>query len=107
MELTGGSKLVGLLFYYKVPYFDYFEVGFYIVPAERGNGYGTEAMRQLVKFIFGTYSTETIVAGTSSLNLPSQKALQKTGFKEIGTMQKTLFRNGQWEDSIIYQIMRN
>ena len=38
-ELTEDSKLIGLLFYYKVPYFDYFETGFHTVPAERGKGY--------------------------------------------------------------------
>lgn len=107
VERTVDSRLIGLLFYYKVPYFDYLEVGFYIVPEERGKGYGTEAMKHLVRFIFRAYNVETIATGTSSLNLPSQRALKKTGFKEIGTLQKTLFRNGRWEDSIIYQVMRD
>jgi RimJ/RimL family protein N-acetyltransferase len=96
-----------VLFYYKVPYFDYLETGFYIIPDERGKGYGTDAMRQLVRLVFKAYQVDIIVAGTSSLNLPSQRALKKTGFKEIGTLRKTLFRNDRWEDSIIYQVMRN
>ena len=104
VERTKDSKLVGLLFLYKVPYFHYFEVGFYVVPEERGKGYGTEAMRLLMERVFETRSVKTIVAGTSSLNVASQKALLKAGFKEVGTLKKTLFRNGVWEDSIIYQV---
>jgi RimJ/RimL family protein N-acetyltransferase len=106
-ERIEDSGLIGLLFYYRVPHFDYFEVGFYIVPEERGKGYGTEAMKQLVRLVFEKYNTQTIVAGTSSLNLSSQRALEKSGFKGVGTLRKTLFRNGQWEDSIIYQVLRD
>jgi RimJ/RimL family protein N-acetyltransferase len=104
VERTKDSKLVGLLFSHKVPNFHYFEVGFYVVPEERSKGYGTEAMRLLLEHIFETQSVKTIVAGTSSLNIASQKALLKAGFKKVGTLKKTLFRNGAWEDSIIYQV---
>ena len=95
VERVADSRLIGLLFCYRVPYFDYFEVGFYIASEERGKGYGAEAMRQLVNSIFGAYNVQTIVAGTSSLNLQSQKALRKAGFNETGRLPKTLFRNGR------------
>lgn len=104
VERIKNSKLVGLLFSHKVPYFQYFEVGFYVIPEERSKGYGAEAMKLLLEHIFETQSVKTIVAGTSSLNLASQKALLKAGFREVGTLKKTLFRNGLWEDSIIYQV---
>ena len=104
VERIKGSKLVGLLFYHKVPNFHYFEAGFYVIPEERGKGYGTEAMRLLLEHIFEMRSAKTIVAGTSSLNVASQKALLKAGFKKVGVLKKTLFRNGVWEDSIIYQV---
>jgi RimJ/RimL family protein N-acetyltransferase len=103
VERKKGSKLVGLLFSHKVPYFHYFEVGFYVIPEERNKGYGTDAMRLLLKHIFETQSVKTIVAGTSSYNIASQKALLRAGFKKVGTLKKTLFRNGSWEDSMIYQ----
>jgi RimJ/RimL family protein N-acetyltransferase len=98
------SKIVGLVFSHKVSNFHYFEVGFYVVPQERSKGYGAKAMRLLLKYIFETQSVKTIVAGTSSLNVASQKALLKAGFKKVGRLKKTLFRNGMWEDSIIYQV---
>jgi ribosomal-protein-alanine N-acetyltransferase len=107
IERVKDSKVVGLVFYHKVPNFHYFEVGFYIIPLERSKAYGTEAMRLLLKHIFETQSVKTIVAGTSSLNVASQKALLKSGFQEVGTLKKTLFRNGMWEDSIIYQVTNN
>jgi len=104
IERKTDSKLIGLVFSHKVPNFRYFEVGFYVVPQERSKGYGTKAMRLLMEHIFKTESVKAIVAGTSSLNAASQKALLKAGFKKIGTLKKTLFRNGFWEDSIIYQV---
>jgi len=104
IERITDSKLIGLLFFHKVPNFHYFEVGFYVVPQERSKGYGTKAMRLLLEHIFETQSVKTIAAGTSSLNVASQKALLKAGFKKVGTLKKTLFRNDVWEDSIIYQI---
>ena len=104
IERIKDSKLIGLVFSHKVPNFNYFEVGFYVVPQERSKGYGTKAMRLLLEHIFKTQSVKTIVAGTSSLNAASQKALLKAGFKKVGTLKKTLFRNSLWEDSIIYQV---
>jgi len=103
IERIMDSKLIGLVFSHKVPNFHYFEVGFYVVPQERSKGYGTKAMRLLLEHIFEKRSVKTIVAGTSSLNAASQKALLKAGFKKVGALKKTLFRNGLWEDSIIYQ----
>jgi RimJ/RimL family protein N-acetyltransferase len=107
VERIKDSKLIGLLFSHKVPYFHYFEVGFYVISEERSKGYGAEAMRLLVEHILETQSVKTIIAGTSSLNVASQKALLKAGFKKVGTLKKTLFRNGLWEDSIIYQVTSN
>lgn len=104
IERITDAKLVGLVFSHKVSNFHYFEVGFYVIPQERNKGYGTKAMRLLLEYIFETQSIKTVVAGTSSLNVTSQKVLLKAGFKKVGTLRKTLFRNGLWEDSIIYQV---
>jgi len=38
------------------------------------------------------------------VNMASRKALLKARFKKVGTLKKTLFRDGVWEDSIIYQV---
>lgn len=100
------TKIIGLVLYHKVSYFDYFDVGFYVVPNERNKGFGAEAMRLLVDYVFKTYRVDRIEAGTSSLNVASQKALEKAGFRKEAVRRKTLFRNEVWEDSILYSIIR-
>jgi RimJ/RimL family protein N-acetyltransferase len=102
---TGTRNLVGLLLYQKPYGFDYYEVGFYVIPAERGRGYAPEAMRLLVKFLLRR-KVKLIVAGTSSLNVASQRALAKAGFEEGGRLRGTLLRLGAWEDSVVYTFYR-
>jgi RimJ/RimL family protein N-acetyltransferase len=107
IEKISTRELIGLLLYQRPQGFDYLEVGFYLVPSERGRGYGPEALKWLVGFIFKRNRVATILAGTSSLNVASQRALEKAGFKREGLWKKTLFRNGKWEDSVIYVLYRD
>jgi ribosomal-protein-alanine N-acetyltransferase len=107
IEKTSSHRLIGLLLYQRPQGFDYFEVGFYLLPSERGRGYGPEALKRLIGLLFEKNHVATILAGTSSLNTSSQRALEKAGFKREGLWKKTLFRNGEWEDSIIYALYRD
>lgn len=107
IEETSSRRLIGLLLYHRPQGFDYFEVGFYLVPLERGKGYGPDALKWLVSFLFERHHVATILAGTSSLNMASRRALEKAGFKREGLWKKTLFRNGKWEDSVIYTLYRD
>jgi RimJ/RimL family protein N-acetyltransferase len=106
IEKTSSRRLIGLLLYHRPQGFDYFEVGFYLMPMERGKGYGPDALKWLVSFLFERNHVATILAGTSSLNVVSQRALEKAGFKREGLWKKTLFRNEKWEDSLIYVLHR-
>jgi RimJ/RimL family protein N-acetyltransferase len=107
IEKTSSRRLIGLLQYHRPRGFDYFEVGFYLVPLERGKGYGTDALKWLVGHLFEKHRLATILAGTSSLNLASQRALEKAGFNREGLWKKTLLRKGKWEDSVIYTLYRD
>jgi len=50
------TKIIGLVLYHKVSYFDYFDVGFYVVPNERSQkalekaGFRKEAVRRKTLF---------------------------------------------------------
>jgi RimJ/RimL family protein N-acetyltransferase len=106
VEETQSHRLVGLVLCHRPRGFDYFEVGFYLEPSERGKGYGPAALRLLVDRLLRRNRVETIMAGTSSLNARSQRALEKVGFSREGVWKNTLFRNGIWEDSVIFALNR-
>jgi RimJ/RimL family protein N-acetyltransferase len=107
IEETSSHRLIGLLLYYGPQGFDYFEIGFYLEPSERGKGYGPVALKWLVGRIFERKRVETISAETSSMNTASQRALEKVGFKREGLLKNTLFRKGKWEDTVIYVLCRS
>ena len=106
VEETQSHRLIGLVLCRRPQGFDYFEVGFYLEPSERGKGYGPAALKLLISRLFKRNRVETILAGTSSMNARSQRALEKAGFNREGLWKNTLFRNGKWEDSVFFVLYR-
>jgi RimJ/RimL family protein N-acetyltransferase len=82
------------------------EIGYSLVPNERGKGYGTEAVEIMVDYLFLSKGIMRVQACTDARNLASQKALEKAGFKKEGTMRKYLFSRGELRDACLYSILR-
>lgn len=82
------------------------ELGFFMLPEERGKGYCTEAAKIMVDYLFLSKDTVRIQATTSVGNLGSQKVLEKVGFRREGTMRKSAYIRGQWRDDFLYSILR-
>jgi RimJ/RimL family protein N-acetyltransferase len=82
------------------------EIGYSLVPSERGKGYCTEAVRIMVDYLFLSRDTMRIQACTDTRNLASQKVLEKAGFKKEGTMRKYFFIRGETRDACLYSILR-
>jgi RimJ/RimL family protein N-acetyltransferase len=87
-------------------YGGFLEIGFNIVPDERGKGYCSEAVRIMVDYLFLSKTLDRIQARTDTRNLSSQKVLEKTGFKKEGQLRKAAFIRGVWTDLFIYSILR-
>ncbi len=82
------------------------EIGFALVPSERRQGYGTEAIQMMVDYLFLETDIVRVQAPTGTKNIPSQKALEKAGFSEEGIMRKSWFAQGEYIDQCIYSILR-
>ncbi len=82
------------------------ELGYFIVPRERGKGYVTEAIRIIVDYLFLSKDVVRIQAKADTENLASWKALEKAGFRREGILRKTFFCRGEWRDDCIYSILR-
>lgn len=82
------------------------EIGYALIPAERGHGYCTEAVKIMVDYLFMSEDIVRIQAATILENKASQKVLEKVGFKKEGTERKGIFVRGSWVDLYVYGILR-
>ena len=84
-----------------------FEIGIALFPEHRGRGIGTEAQRQLVRYLFEVTPAHRIQAGTEADNLAEQRAFEKVGFVHEGVMRGSYFRAGRWRDGVLYGVTRD
>ena len=82
------------------------EIGYSLVPNERGKGYCSEAVKIAVDYLFLSKDIERVQAQTDHRNVASQKVLEKVGFKKEGTLRKNFFTGGEWRDAYVYSILR-
>jgi len=82
------------------------EIGYFLLPNERGKGYGTEAVQLMVDYLFLSKDIVRIEAGTNVGNKASQRVLEKACFKIEGTLRKVAFDRGVWTDHYIHSILR-
>jgi RimJ/RimL family protein N-acetyltransferase len=82
------------------------EIFYYLLPSERGKGYGTEATIIMVDYLFLSKDIVRVQARTDVRNEGSQKILAKVGFKKEGVIRKSLFTRGEWRDFYLYSILR-
>lgn len=75
------------------------EIGYSVVPEERGKGYAAEAVRALIGHALQQPAVERIIAHTADSNVASSAVLNRLGFKRVGP--------GQASDSSKYQLTRS
>lgn len=107
IEKKDGTKIGFIAHFYVLhPAGRQLEIGFALVPSERGKGYCTEAIEVMVDYLFLSKDAMRIQACTDVRNAASQKVLEKTRFKKEGTMRKYLFIGGEGRDAYLYSILR-
>jgi RimJ/RimL family protein N-acetyltransferase len=107
IEKKDGSK-IGYICHFTLvhPAGKHLEIGYFLVPSERGKGYGTEALGIMVDYLFLSKDVMRIQVQTDPRNVASQKVIEKVGFRKEGTLRKNFFMRGEWVDAFIYSILR-
>lgn len=82
------------------------ELGYWLAEPHWGKGIITRAIRQMVAYGFETFEIDRIFARPFGNNIGSQMALQKSGFILEGKFEKTLYKNGEYLDELIFAIRR-
>lgn len=84
-----------------------YELGYRLEKDSQGLGYGTLAIKELLNLAFNKYRITNIFAETSSMNIASQKALLKNGFKFTKEEKEVVVINGELIDGYVYEIINN
>jgi RimJ/RimL family protein N-acetyltransferase len=105
IEKKDGTK-VGIIAHYLVLPSKRMEIGYDLILNERGKGYGTEAVQIIVDHLFLTKDIVRIQAVTNAENIPSQRVLEKAGFKREGTLRRVSHIRQEWGDAYIYSVIR-
>ena len=103
IEKKDGIKIGGIVHFLAG---NLLEIGYLLVPNERGKGYCSEAAKMMVDYLFLSKDTVRVQAHTDVRNEASQKVLEKAGLKKEGVVRKGFFIRGEWRDCCLYSILR-
>ena len=81
------------------------EIGYCILPEYRRQGYCTEAVCALIKYIFENYDAHKVVTMCSARNEASSRILEKIGMTREGVFRQEIPCNGEWIDQFFYAIL--
>ena len=69
-------------------------------------GFGTDALRTFVKYLFEKFELNRIWLGTYAFNDRAVKAYRKAGFKQEGIFREDAYIDGKYVDTIIFAVLR-
>ena len=81
------------------------EIGYTISPDFQGKGYGLEAVREILNYLFGKLCKHRVFASVDPDNNPSIALLEKIGMRKEAHFRKNLFIDGNWIDEFIYALL--
>jgi diamine N-acetyltransferase len=82
-------------------------IGILIDEASRHKGYATEALHLLIEYCFKTLDLHQVFCNIEVSNEESIKLFTKAGFTNCGHKKDWLFRNGQWTDVLMFQLINH
>lgn len=83
------------------------EIGYELFDAaNRGKGLMTEAIGPILEFGFNELGLNRVEAYTSKENTASQRVLLKAGFEKEGLLKSHYLKNGVYEDSVVFGLVR-
>ena len=109
LMVVRGQERLGLVNWRRkvaTPTAYHWEIGIALLPEARGHGYGTEAHRVLVRYLFAHSPVHRIEAATETGNLAEQRALEKAGFTREGVLRGVGWRDGAWRDGVWFSVLR-
>lgn len=82
------------------------EMGYWLGEPFWGQGVMPRAISQMVEYAFEHWDINRIFARPFGTNLASQRVLEKAGFVLEARFEKTIIKNGEYLDELVYAFRR-
>lgn len=82
------------------------EIGCTLAKQQHGKGYATEALKELINFLFVELNKHRIITSIDPNNIPSIGLVERLGFRKEAHFRESLFINGAWVDDIVYALLQ-
>lgn len=82
------------------------ELGYWLAEPFWGKGIVSKAIAQMIVYGFSTFDIVRIYARPFGSNLASQKVLEKNGFVLEARIAQNIFKNGVFQDELIYAVRK-
>lgn len=83
------------------------QFGYWLGEAHWGRGIATAAARAMVSFAFAHTDFVRLEAPVFAWNPASMRVLEKTGFQREALLKRSVFRDGQIIDAVLYATVRD
>ena len=81
------------------------DIGFTLGPGVQGRGYATEAVGELLRYLFQDRSKHKVCADCDTRNDPSWRLLERLGFTREGTLRGGYRDGDEWSDEHLYGLL--
>jgi RimJ/RimL family protein N-acetyltransferase len=111
VERVDDGEVIGTVGWHLVRYgpnreSDAWMFGIDLVPEARGQGFGAEAQRLLVEYLFSTTPVNRVEASTDVENVAEQRSLERAGLVREGIARGAQYRAGAYHDLVVYARLR-
>lgn len=101
--ICADDKAVGIVGLSRIdPEWGVAELGYFVDPAESGNGYGTSAVNLMVTYAFDHRRLRKLIAHIMANNPASRRVVEKNGFVEEGRLRDHVYVNGDTMDLLVF-----
>jgi aminoglycoside 6'-N-acetyltransferase len=109
MTIEVDGVIAGLIQYTEVnePKYRHAGIDLFLDPALHGRGYGSEAVRRVVRLLTGERGHHRITIDPAAANVAAIRAYEKAGFRPVGVMrqhERDVGGSG-WHDSLLMELV--
>lgn len=82
------------------------EIGYWLGEPYWGRGIATEALKAITDYAFATFDLSRLYAGVFEWNPASMRVLEKAGYVFEARLRRSVLKDGQLIDELLYAIVR-